>query len=94
MFYQGGMKIIVTAFAVALLASCASFVPMEELETEALMSGDWSLVEQRERIIERRKLRSYMQCPPGYIGYCQEDFGRKGCSCVESAVVNAFLVSH
>jgi len=94
MLYQRGMKIIVTAFAIALLAGCASFVPMEELEAEALMSGDWSLVERRERIIERRKLRSYMQCPPGYIGYCQESVGRRACGCVDSEVVRASLVSH
>ena len=88
------MKGIITVLALILLAGCAGFVPMEELESRAFVTGDWSLVEQRERLIERRKLRSYMQCSPGYIGYCQEDFGRKGCSCVESAVVNAFLVSH
>jgi len=88
------VKGIITVLALIALAGCAGFVPMEELESRAFVTGDWSLVEQRERLIERRKLRSYMQCPPGYIGYCQEDFGRKGCSCVESVVVNAFLVSH
>jgi hypothetical protein len=88
------VKGIITVLALISLAGCAGFVPMEELESRAFVTGDWSLVEQRERLIERRKLRSYMQCAPGYIGYCQEDFGRKGCSCVVSAVVNEFLVSH
>lgn len=88
------MKGIIAGLVLALLAGCAGFVPTEELEAQALVSGDWSLVEQRERIIERRKLRSYMQCPPGYIGYCQEDLGRKGCGCIESEVYNAFLVNH
>ena len=88
------MKGIITGLALTLLAGCAGFIPMEELESQAFATGDWSAVEQRERLIERRNLRAYMQCPPGYIGYCQEDFGQKGCGCVESEVVNAFLVSH
>jgi hypothetical protein len=85
------MRLIVTALAMALLAGCSGFIPLEQLQADALRTGNWSLVEQRERLLERRKIHGFMQCPPGYIGYCQEDFGRKGCSCVESAVVNAYL---
>ncbi len=91
MLYQRGVKIIVTVFTMALLAGCSGFIPMEQLEADALRTGDWSLVEQRERLLERRKIHGFMECPPGKIGYCQEDYGRSGCSCVESAVVNAFL---
>jgi hypothetical protein len=85
------MKIIVTVLAFALLAGCSGFIPLEELKADALRTGDWTLVEQRERLLVRRNIRGFMQCPPGHIGYCQEDFGRNGCNCVESAAVNANL---
>lgn len=84
------MKSIVVA-AFFFLAGCSSFVSLEQLEAEALVSGDWSQVEQRERLIERRKLRSFLACPPGSIGYCEADAGAERCSCVDADTMSAYL---
>ena len=46
------MKIIVAV--VLLLVSCTPMPTLEELESEATMTGDWSRVEKRERIIRDR----------------------------------------
>jgi hypothetical protein len=73
------------------LAGCSAYVPLEQLESEALVSGDWSKVELRQRMLERRKIRSFLQCPTGMIGYCEPGFGREECTCLDREVVNSFL---
>ena len=44
-----GIMILALLFA----AGCSAYVPLEQLEAEALVTGDWSKVEQRERTIAR-----------------------------------------
>ena len=75
-----------------LLAGCSSMVSLEQLESEALVSGDWSQVEQRQRLIERRKVRSSIACPPGTIGYCEVHGSRyERCRCIENEVIRTLL---
>jgi len=74
------------------LAGCSSFVPLEQLEAEALVSGDWSRVEQRERLIQRRNLRAYMNCPAGTMGYCQKNGLTDKCGCVDSTVIRSLFI--
>ena len=81
--------IMVVAFL--FVAGCSAFVPLEQLEAEALVTGDWSRVEERERMIARRNLRSSIACPPGTIGYCEADIGAQRCSCVEKEIISSFL---
>ena len=50
--------------ALILLTGCAGYTPLKQLEAQALLSGDWSFVEKRERMETRRNLQSNMQCPP------------------------------
>ena len=76
--------------ALFVLAGCSSIATMEELEAEALATGDWSAVEKRERGIERRNSRAGLSCPSGTTGYCESAFGHEECMCVESAVLSAF----
>ena len=76
-----------------LLAGCSSYVPLEQLESEALMSGDWSRVEQRERMIARRNSRSFMNCPPGTMGYCQRGGVQEKCGCVDRDIMRQAFVS-
>jgi hypothetical protein len=64
---------------------------MAELERQALVTGDWSEVEKRERILVRRNMNHAMACPNGYIGYCVENYGQPSCSCVERNVIRAAL---
>ena len=82
---------MITVIALVLLSGCGAFTSLEQLEAEAMLTGDWSAVEMRERQIARRNLHSTMQCPPGEIGYCEADFGKNNCTCVDQDRLNAFL---
>lgn len=82
-----GVFILVLVF----VAGCSAYVPFEQLEAEALVSGDWTRVEQRERAIERRKLRGYMACPAGSIGYCETGGVRERCGCVDREIISSFM---
>ncbi len=73
---------IATVFVFFLLVGCAAQPSMDELETQAFITGDWSAVEARERAIARRALRSGKHCPAGYVTYCDESFGGMRCSCL------------
>lgn len=71
-----------------ILAGCASTRPtLEELEDEALHTGDWSEVEKREGQILHEKRRQQMTeaCrQQGALLVCAADVGRdlRDCSCV------------
>jgi len=67
-----------------LLAGCSSTPTMEELEAEAMQTGDWSKVEDREVVLARREGRAELECPTGYAVFCKSaaDFGRENCRCV------------
>lgn len=80
------MRLIVLLVVLGLTA-CGTTPSLEELEQQAMISGDWSEVEKRERMMMRREARRGSQCPGGLIGYCQGSFGRERCSCIASAVV-------
>ncbi len=73
------------------LAGCSTGPTLEQLEEQALVTGDWSLVEKREATIARRNLRSGIACPSGYIGYCQTRFASERCTCVEQRVMSTML---
>ena len=79
--------------ALILLTGCAGVTPLEQLEAEALVSGDWSAVNKRERLIARRNLHANLRCPPGTIGYCELFRLTKKCSCVESKIINTLLLN-
>ena len=66
------------------VVGCAPMKSLEQLEREAMMTGDWSAVEQREKAVARKAERQgiKMNCPVGYIAYCQGYAGRDECSCV------------
>jgi len=81
----------IVILALILLAGCAEFMPLEQLESQAFLTGDWSAVEKRERMIARRNMYSNMQCPPGTIGYCETYGSPARCSCVDSKVIRSFF---
>jgi hypothetical protein len=81
----------VIVLMIVLLAGCAGYKPLAQLEAEALVSGDWSLVEQRERIIARREARSGPTCPDGKISYCSNYMASQECQCVKRSVLNSLL---
>ena len=73
-----------------MMAGCSGMVSMEALEKEALMTGDWTDVEQRERIIALRDERSGKSCPAGSTSYCEFEFGQEQCQCVETEALSAY----
>ncbi len=66
------------------LVGCAPMMPLEQLETQALLTGDWTAVEKRERVIARRKARAGIDCPAGLIGYCETFVSQRRCTCISS----------
>ena len=75
----------------SLLVACTAAPTTEQLEYQAMLSGDWSEVEKRERLIERRASRRGPQCPAGYIAYCERDFGQQRCVCTGKGVTPNLL---
>ena len=73
------------------LGGCASITPLEELERQAMLTGDWSAVERRERIIARREARNGPKCPPGAVALCVDGPGRNKCSCVGSTAIHTLM---
>jgi hypothetical protein len=81
----------IIVLALILLTGCAGFTPLEQLEAQALVSGDWSAVERRERIIARRNWYSNLRCPEGTIGYCEIHLSPSRCSCVDAKVIRSLF---
>ena len=72
----------IVALSAAMTTACAPLPTLAELEAEALRTGDWTLVEQRELLIAKRKARQPIQCPTGRVSYCERYAGRLDCQCV------------
>ena len=81
----------ILVLAMLLLTGCANYQSLEQLETHALVSGDWSKVEKRERIIAKRTQREATQCPRRLTKYCNLDFSSERCSCVDRDQLKALL---
>ena len=74
---------IATVFVLFFLVGCAARPTLDELETQAFATGDWSAVESRERSDARRAARFGNQCPSGYTSYCENHYGSKECACIK-----------
>lgn len=69
--------------AIIAAAGCANRPALEELEREALMTGDWSAVEAREAAQARRSSGFAVDCPSGTVAVCYEVGLAVECGCVE-----------
>ena len=76
------MKVLGVLAVLFVLTGCSSVKSLEQLEHEASISGDWSQVEKRERILARRAERDGLNCPVGYISFCEKLGGDQKCGCV------------
>ena len=85
------MKVLVLVVSVLLLAGCGTYTPMEELERQALLTGDWSAVEKREKILQRRRAGGGMVCPSGKIAVCDGISRTERCTCLDSDNVRSIL---
>lgn len=71
--------------AVAGISGCSSRPTMEELEKEAIATGDWSEVEKRQEMDRRMEMVDPdRQCPSGESLLCRQNGPREECECVES----------
>ena len=73
---------IISIAVVCLLIGCVNEPTVEELEAQALISGDWSEVEKRERSIAKRENSQALSCPQGMMNYCYDKMSEKTCECV------------
>lgn len=85
------MKVLVL-FGVIFLGGCGTFVSMDELEQQAMLTGDWSAVENRERIIAKREARKGPKCASGTVAFCESYVGSQRCSCVSSGSLREMLM--
>jgi len=81
----------VSILALCLLAGCTVGPTLEQLERQALVTGDWSAVERREALIARRSMNMNISCPAGYIGFCEPYRASKPCSCVPQRMIYTLL---
>jgi len=85
------MKVLILVLAFSLMAGCGTMTPLVELEQQALLTGDWSAVEKRERAVQRRQARKRNICPQGQVAVCESFAGTARCACVESDNLHAIL---
>jgi hypothetical protein len=71
------MRNIAAVLATCLLWACSSYSSLEELVEEAERTGDWSKVEERERILVKRAERHGTVCSKGNVYMCDDH----RCSC-------------
>lgn len=77
------MKII-PILALLVLCGCAAQPSLEELEDEALITGDWSRVESFERKLARNDRTNGLDCPRTFVEVCRESGLTTKCSCQPS----------
>ena len=71
-----------TLIAVIILAACAPRPTLQELESEATVTGDWSKVERREELLKERLKAQTTECPDPTIKACIEEGLNSTCYCV------------
>ena len=69
--------------ALCLLVGCSTRPTIEELEAEALDTGDWSAVEKRQRMDEKwGVVKSDSACRGDKVEICQTKSKQEFCDCV------------
>jgi hypothetical protein len=86
------MKRIGLVLTLMILGGCGTYHTLDELENQALLTGDWSEVERRERIIARRQGRSGLSCPSGLTRYCERWGADQRCTCIQTDDVQQMLI--
>lgn len=73
-----------------LQVGCANRPSMEVLENQALASGDWSEVEQREELLAKRKSNVGLDCPANKTTVCYDGVTSVRCECIASRGRSSF----
>ena len=64
------------------IAGCAGQTTVEELEDKAVVTGNWSKVEERERLLQQQDKKFGPDCPNGLTTLCYEVGLSVRCGCV------------
>ena len=75
------MKAIISIFVVCILGACAPAIPLEELEQQALLTGDWSAVELRERVNRTQQGGNLPKCQEDELHVCIDEGAIEHCMC-------------
>ncbi len=90
-FSATGPKMLLVLLGALILTGCGSTPSLEQLEEQAFLSGDWSAVETRERLIARRIAIREPHCPTGMVDFCEKRGTQKRCECVGKAKMRELL---
>ncbi len=74
-------------FALAIVIGCAPQPTLEELEDEAVSTGDWVTVERREELMKKELEVRAPGCPKGLNKYCIEEQSGVQCYCVSETII-------
>lgn len=75
------MKGLIGLVAVTMLCACAQVKTLEELEREAMETGDWSAVEKREKKLAEQQARREAGCRGTETLMCDHIGGVSRCYC-------------
>lgn len=77
------MKILSALVFFALLG-CVGPETLDELEDQALISGDWTEVEKREQMLRRKSMKDGPDCADGLTSVCYEQGMSMNCECIRA----------
>ena len=75
------MRVVISIFVLSILGACAPATPLEELEQQALVTGDWSAVEVRERVNRTQQGGDRPKCPGDELHVCIDEGAVEHCMC-------------
>ena len=75
------------------LVGCAARPTLEELEAQAMATGDWSAVEKRELLLRRSGHRIGSNCPDDTTLICVDEMGKERCDCLPSYALSGKRLS-
>jgi hypothetical protein len=71
----------ISLLVLTVLVSCASSPTTEEVEVDAMKTGDWSAVEDRERMNEKMRVAPKLKCPEDLMLICIKNGEHEDCFC-------------
>jgi len=77
---ETGMKFAIL-ISLAIIVGCAPRPTLDQLEEEALVSGEWTTVEKREELVKKRLESTAPGCPIGHSKKCIEEQSGIQCYC-------------
>ena len=83
---------LLTLAVIGVLAGCVGQPTLEELEAEALVTGDWEAVERREGLLDWR-YRNSNRCREGWTRICTGPEITPKCECLNPRALTGVALS-